>query len=121
MRYDRIWLPDCDIKADTESINRLFTLFEQQKLELAQPAIAAGEVSFQTVRRRPGVVLRYSPYVETMCPLFTRAGLFLVSSTFLNTPLRLGHRPAMAPFLQGQPDRHFGPGGRGAHRAIDAR
>jgi len=84
-RYDRIWCPDCDIYADTLSVNRLFELFEKYELQLAQPAIAAGEVSFQFLRRRPGVILRYSPYVEVMCPLFTREALYAVLPTFLES------------------------------------
>ena len=70
-RYTNIWCPDNDIRVDTRGVNRLFELFEKYALQLAQPAIAAGEVSYQTLRQRPGAVLRYSPYVEVMCPLFT--------------------------------------------------
>lgn len=84
-RYDRIWCPDCDIRADTATVNRLFALFDQYELALAQPAIAAGEVSYEFLRRRPGVVLRYSPYVECMCPLFTRDAFYTVLPTFLES------------------------------------
>lgn len=84
-RYDRIWCPDCDIRSDTRSINRLFALFERYQLQLAQPAISAGEISFQFVRQRPDVVLRYSPFVEVMCPLFTREALFRVQPTLLES------------------------------------
>jgi hypothetical protein len=83
--YDRIWCPDCDIRADTATVNRLFELFAAYDLQLAQPAIAAGEVSYQFLRKRPGVVLRYSPFVECMCPLFTRQALFKVLPTFLES------------------------------------
>ncbi|HEX3724590.1 MAG TPA: hypothetical protein VHV08_00040, partial [Pirellulales bacterium] len=81
-RYTNIWIPDHDIRADTPAINRLFELFEQYTLQLAQPAIAQGEVSYQALRQRRGVVLRYTPFVEIMCPLFTRQALDRVSSTF---------------------------------------
>lgn len=84
-RYDRIWCPDADIRADTNSVNQLFALFEKYELQLAQPAIAAGEASFQVLRQRPGLILRYSPYVEVMCPIFTRAAFFKVMPTFLET------------------------------------
>lgn len=84
-RYDRIWCPDCDIRTDTTNINRLFELFAQYDLQLAQPAISAGEASYEFLRKRPGVVLRYSPYVECMCPLFTRDALFAVLPTFLES------------------------------------
>jgi hypothetical protein len=84
-RYDRIWCPDCDVRADTASINRLFALFAEYRLQLAQPAIAAGEVSYEFLRQRPGLVLRYSPFVECMCPLFTREALYRVLPTFLES------------------------------------
>lgn len=83
--YDRIWCPDCDIRTDTDHVNRLFELFENYDLQLAQPAISAGEVSFKFLCQRPGVVLRYSPYVELMCPLFTHDALFHVLPTFLES------------------------------------
>jgi hypothetical protein len=82
-RYDRVWLPDADVRADTATVNRLFLLFEEYDLQLAQPAISAGEVSYEFLRKRPGVVLRYSPYVECMCPLLTREALATVLPTFM--------------------------------------
>jgi hypothetical protein len=84
-RYERIWCPDCDIRADAPSINRLFALFADYRLQLAQPAIAAGEVSYEFLRKRPGLVLRYSPFVECMCPLFTSDALYRVLPTFLES------------------------------------
>src|SRR5262249_34571273 len=49
---------------------------------LAQPAISAGEVSYKTLRKRPHTLLRYSPFVELMCPLFTRQAFSLAAATF---------------------------------------
>lgn len=84
-QYDRIWLPDDDIAADADCINRLFRLFAQHRLQLAQPAISAGEVSYESLRQAPNTVLRFTPYVEVMCPLFTRTALDKVKSLFLET------------------------------------
>lgn len=84
-RYTNIWCPDADIRASTCDVNRLFDLFEKYALQLAQPAIASGEMSYETLRQRPGVVLRYSPYVEVMCPLFTRKALTKVAPTLLES------------------------------------
>ncbi len=81
-RYINVWLPDDDIRTSPNEIDRLFALFEEYRLQLAQPAIAAGEVSYKVFRQRPGVILRYSPLVENMCPLFTRDALRQVSATF---------------------------------------
>ena len=84
-RYTNIWCPDNDIRADTRAINRMFELFEKYALQLAQPAISAGEVSYKALRQQAGVVLRYSPYVEVMCPLFTRAALLRLAPTLLES------------------------------------
>jgi len=81
-RYDNIWCPDSDIRADSASINRLFELFDEHKLQLAQPAIAKGEVSYEALRQRPGLILRYTPFVELMCPLFTREAFWQVTPLF---------------------------------------
>jgi hypothetical protein len=78
-RYTNVWLPDDDIRASPGQIDRLFALFEEYQLQMAQPAIAAGEVSYKLFRQRPGIILRYSPLVELMCPLFTRSALRRVS------------------------------------------
>ena len=83
--YANLWLPDHDIRADTLSINRMFELFDRYHLQLAQPAIATGEVSYETLRQRPGVVLRYTPLVEVMCPLFTREALARVAFSFVES------------------------------------
>jgi hypothetical protein len=84
-QYQNVWLPDNDVRADTLSINRLFELFEHYGLQMAQPAISAGEVSYQLLRQHQDVILRYSPFVEIMCPLFTRRALARVAPTFLES------------------------------------
>ncbi|HKD38197.1 MAG TPA: hypothetical protein VKB78_15395, partial [Pirellulales bacterium] len=80
--YDRIWCPDDDIALDTLAINRMFALVEQHRLQLAQPAVASGDVSFQSFRPKEGAILRFSPFVEVMCPVFTREAFFRVRHTF---------------------------------------
>lgn len=70
--YDRIWIPDDDVAADVARVNRLFELARQYNLEICQPAIAVGDLSFQALRAQPEYILRYSQFVEMMCPLFTQ-------------------------------------------------
>lgn len=81
-QYDYVWCPDCDIRATTEQVNRLFAVVREQRLQLAQPAIAAGEITYQFLRPRPGILLRYTPFVEVMCPVFSREALLRVQPTF---------------------------------------
>jgi hypothetical protein len=84
-QYDYIWCPDCDIRTDTSGVNRLFELCREYQLEMAQPAIASGDVTYQFLRKRLGVVLRYTPFVEVMCPVFSRAALLKLWPTFLES------------------------------------
>ena len=81
-RYERIWLPDDDISASTGQINHLFQLAEEYRLAICQPAIGRGDVSFEALRATPGYLLRYSRFVEIMCPLFTQQSLQQVLPTF---------------------------------------
>lgn len=82
-QYDRIWCPDDDIACDTEGVNRLFDIFQRYRLQLAQPAIAQGEFSFKSLVQQRGNILRYTPYVEVMCPIFTQEAFRRVQDTFL--------------------------------------
>jgi hypothetical protein len=84
-RYERIWLPDDDVAASPGQINHLFQLAEQYELALCQPAIGRGDVSFEALRAAPGYLLRYSRFVEIMCPLFTREALLRALPTFTAT------------------------------------
>jgi hypothetical protein len=81
--YQNIWCPDDDIACDTASVNLLFEIFHRYKLQLAQPAISAGQFAFKSLVQKPGNLLRYSPYIEVMCPIFSREAFFRVQDTFL--------------------------------------
>lgn len=83
-RYERVWLPDDDVSASAEQINLLFHLAEEHKLALCQPAIGRGDVSFKTLKAQPGYLLRYSRFVEMMCPLFSREALERLLPTFIS-------------------------------------
>jgi hypothetical protein len=39
--YDYVWIPDDDIEADAERVNRLFEIAAQYQLEISQPALSA--------------------------------------------------------------------------------
>jgi hypothetical protein len=81
-RYERIWCPDDDIAVDTRGINRFFELMEQHSLEVAQPGVEQGDAAFRALRRHPEYTLRYTRYVEVMCPAFTRGAFERVLPTF---------------------------------------
>lgn len=74
-RYEYVWIPDDDVAADAPTVNRLFRIAAEHRLAVCQPAIERGDMSFETLRAQPGYLLRYSRFVEIMCPLFSRAAL----------------------------------------------
>ena len=81
--YDYIWCPDDDVATTTLDINQLFSIIRRYRLSIAQPAIASGEVSYRTVQSQPGLLLRYSQFVEVMCPVFSHAALARIRPTLM--------------------------------------
>lgn len=68
-KYDYIWLPDNDMIINTPSINRLFEIFHEYDLDLAQPTLRSG-ISHKITKTRPGYILRYTNFVDIGCPIF---------------------------------------------------
>ncbi|MAT69187.1 MAG: hypothetical protein CMJ58_06640 [Planctomycetaceae bacterium] len=81
-RYDRFWLPDDDIACDTATVNQMFRTAAEFQLQVCQPAIGKGDFSFAALRAHPQYRLRYTGYVEIMCPLFTRKALIKSAPVF---------------------------------------
>ena len=84
-QYDYIWLPDDDIATSPKDLQRLFEIARQYRLMLAQPAIRSGDVTFRALQQAAEFRLRYSPYVEVMCPLMSQAALQATLPTFHQT------------------------------------
>ena len=80
-RYDRVAFVCDDIDADTRTWNAVFDLVDWFGLDLAQPAIT-GYVNHPITRRVAGSLLRYTTFVELMCPVFSRRALALCGDTF---------------------------------------
>jgi len=68
--YDAVCLPDDDISMDASAVNRLFALFRKYDLDLAQPAVAGGTLSWPITAQNRYCVLRYVNFIEMMCPVF---------------------------------------------------
>ena len=79
--YDYIAFVADDVKARQSSWDDLFAICRRYALDLAQPAVK-GPVSHQITRPQAGCVLRYTNFVEIMCPVFSRASLALLRDTF---------------------------------------
>jgi hypothetical protein len=80
-RYDRVAFVCDDIDAVTASWNLMFDLCERFDLDLAQPAIG-GYASHAITQPVDGSLLRYTNFVEIMCPVFSRRALALCGDTF---------------------------------------
>jgi len=75
-RYDAVWLPDDDLKVDAAGVERLFETFTRRNLLLAQPSLAdPSYVSHEITRWNGSFEVRYTNFVEAMCPLFSREAL----------------------------------------------
>lgn len=86
-QYDAFWFPDDDIWTSQVNISRMFDIFHEYDLSLAQPAMTAD--SFQNRRRffvRQEAILRYTNFVEIMCPIFSRKALEELLHTFSVSP-----------------------------------
>jgi hypothetical protein len=76
--YETIWLPDDDLLASGASLNIMFHLFRKFGMDLAQPSLLAGEGCYpnhEVTIQRPDSDVRHEPFVEIMCPLFSRRAL----------------------------------------------
>ena len=84
LSYDYICLADDDLAASVETFNRMFLLCEHYGLELAQPALTRDSHmgSWGITMENTSFLLRYTNFVEVMCPVFSRAFLDLCAPTF---------------------------------------
>jgi hypothetical protein len=79
--YDQVCFACDDLVADLDTWNRLFATCRLYALDLAQPAIE-GHVSYEITRPVDGCVLRYTNFVEIMCPVFSSRALTVLRDTF---------------------------------------
>ncbi len=89
--YDYYWLVDDDIDTSWKTVNRLFEICQRFKLELAQPSLnPAGYVTHAMTAQEPNLFLRFSRFVEVMCPVFSQAALRACLPTFPLSPRGFG-------------------------------
>ena len=80
-RYKRVGFACDDLDAPTATWNRLFDTCAWYELDLAQPAID-GHLGQEITRAQEGCLLRYTSYVECMCPVFSPRALEMLHPTF---------------------------------------
>jgi hypothetical protein len=73
-QYDYVFIPDDDLYLITKDINRIFELANKHELQLCQPSII-GYYDVPITLNVPSCVLRYTNFVEVMCPCFSKEAL----------------------------------------------
>ncbi|MDB5867843.1 MAG: hypothetical protein JWP96_175 [Polaromonas sp.] len=69
--YERIWLPDDDLLASQEAINRMFSLASALSFDLCAPALhEASYYAHYSTMRNHGCFARRTGFVEIMAPCF---------------------------------------------------
>jgi hypothetical protein len=80
-RYEHVAFACDDLRASAADWHRLFDLCRKYRLDLAQPGME-GHVNHEITRRRQDCLLRYTNFVEIMCPIFSRTALQRLGPTF---------------------------------------
>ncbi len=81
--YERIWLPDDDLRATKAGINSLFNIVEKHALTLAQPALTPdSHLGHLITLRNRSFQLRFTNFVEIMAPCFSRDFLMQMLPSF---------------------------------------
>ena len=83
LRYDYVWLCADDVLTDQATVNKIFELCREYKLDLAQPAFDKNShVSHEITQAQPEFKLRYTTFVEGTCPCFSYAALLKCWPTY---------------------------------------
>lgn len=80
-KYDYVWLPDDDIAATSEEVCALFLYMKEYQLEIAQPSIM-GYYGVDLTLHQKGSKIRFTNWVEIMCPCFSLNALLECKKTF---------------------------------------
>jgi hypothetical protein len=82
--YDYVWLPDDDLVAACDDINRMFDLMAALDLQLAQPSLSPdGQRSHPLALRNAAFAVRFTSFVDQAAAVFSRPLLEQVAPTFL--------------------------------------
>lgn len=79
--YEYIWLPDDDVYTTPLDVSRLFDIMKQYDLWAAQPSIM-GWYSIDATLHQQNSILRYTNWIEIMCPCFSSKALKICEQSF---------------------------------------
>ena len=81
--YDYVALFDDDLAIEARELSRLFRIIADHKLKIAQPALDhASFFTYGCLLRHKAFLLRYTTYVEMMCPVFRSDILMMLEPLF---------------------------------------
>jgi hypothetical protein len=69
-KYEYIWFPDDDLSTNVKDINRIFEICKKNNLWVAQPSLT-GYVSYEIEKKIEGNLLRFTNFVEIICPVMS--------------------------------------------------
>lgn len=81
INYDFIWQVDDDIKSNFLDINKFFKINKLYDLWLSQPCISQN-VSFEIEKKNIDTILRFTNFVEILCPCFSLRTLLFLYNTY---------------------------------------
>jgi len=75
-QYDRFFILDDDIVISTAQINEMFKMSEDYGFWICAPSFdLKSKISHRITKHNPGLLFRYTNYIEVNTPLFTRKAL----------------------------------------------
>jgi len=80
-RYTYVWMPDDDVYLDASGVSRLFELSMRFDLHISQPSLM-GWYGPTVPLNIAGALLRFTNWIEIMCPCFSRHALHICKQTF---------------------------------------
>lgn len=123
-QYDAVWFPADDISTDSYNINKMFHIFTDLKLWLAQPALTEDSYrSWNITIRKADHIVHFTHFVEIMVPLFSPYALQICAPTFDTSfsgwgidfiwPKLLQYPDNKIAIIDATPVRHTRPVGKG--------
>ncbi len=79
--YEYFWFPDDDLLTNTEDINLYFDTIKENSLWLSQPSLS-GYVSYEIENKVVGSKLRFTNFVEIICPSMDKKTVFKLINYF---------------------------------------
>jgi hypothetical protein len=88
--YDYVWFPDDDLLTTWDNVDDLFQICRDYDLRLAQPALTRDSfICHEVTGQQPNCLLRFTVFVEGMCPMF-RADALRLCLPVMQEPSRYG-------------------------------